>query len=101
AFILDFPSTTLLECMSTGMPTALFYDPKAVEFEPEAAALLAKAVRICTDRERFTTEARILVETARQSGPMEPPREFLDGYCLSQGAAQRASEFFSSLGIRG
>lgn len=72
-FILDFPSTTLLEALVTERPIFICLDPYLTELNPEAEEVLARRAVICRGLEGFRAAfSRHLTGEAQSVDPSEP-----------------------------
>lgn len=102
AFILDFPSTTLQECIITDKPIALFYDADCVDFENNALNLLNKRVRISKDTSQFYGIVRSLIDDVAHGTDMTKNDEFLNNYCSLPDTRSRLNDFFGKhLNLKG
>lgn len=97
AFIVEYPSTVLQECLITDKPVALLYDRANVEFDPDALASLNKRVRMSSDPDEFMSVIEQLIKDVRQGTGMSENREFLEKYCLMNNAAGNLREFFNRI----
>lgn len=101
AFILDYPSTTLLECLMTNKPIALLYNPEGVEFETGAEQLLKKRIRMSSSPGEYGSMVRAIISDIKHGSKMTKEREFVDNYCLMENTENRLREFFGDLVLRG
>ena len=97
AFVLDFPSTVLLECLLTDRPIALLYDGEDIEFAPKARELLSRRVRMSSNPEEFPETIRALTNDIKYGSEMTKNNEFRDVYCLIENTANRLKNFFDGL----
>jgi hypothetical protein len=97
AFILEWPSTVLQECLLTGQPLALLYNPLALEFDPRANGMLEKRVRIESNPLQFSDVIRLLIQDMRNGTPMVNANQFMNNYMLMDQNYRRLEIFFSKL----
>ncbi len=80
AFILDYPSTVLQECLLTDKPIALLLDGNQVRLEAAALELLRRRVRIAFDAADFPMTLAALQADVQNGNPMTKNRDFLRRY---------------------
>jgi len=97
AFILDWPSTVLQECLLTDKPIALLYDSGCVKFEDNALKSLSKRVRISSNPEQFYEVINSLIGDVKYGTEMTRQDEFLKNYCLMENTSGNLENFFSRL----
>lgn len=96
AFILDYPSTVLQECLLTDKPVALLYSQDNVKFDPEALESLSKEIRISSNPNEFSEVIKALIEDAK-CGTVRQDDDFLKKYCLTEKTADNLRIFFSGI----
>lgn len=99
AFILEWPSTALQECLLTNKPIALLYNESGIKFEDKALKLLTKRVRISSNYAQFYEVVNSLIEDIKFGTRMTDENEFLENYCLMKDAHRNIENFFSELGV--
>lgn len=97
AFILEFPSTVLQECLLTDKPIGLLYDSSAVKFEGNALQLLNYRVRTSSVPEQFNEVIKSLIEDIMCGSEMINENTFRDNYCLMENTAENLKIFFDRL----
>jgi len=80
AFILDYPSTVLQECLLTDKPIALLLDGNQVRLEAAALELLRRRIRIAFDVADFPMTLAALQADVQNGNPMTKNRDFLRRY---------------------
>lgn len=96
AFILEYPSTVLQECLLTDKPIAILYNDESVKFEASARELLMKRVRMNSNPAEFFQIIAALLDDIKNCPEMTKNNEFRDSYCLMQDTSKRA-DFFQGL----
>lgn len=94
AFILEYPSTVLQECLLADKPIALLYDEGNVRFEPDALKALARRVRMCSDPSSFRDTVTALMNDIKTGTAMTREREFQARYCLTDNVSENIKEFY-------
>ncbi len=97
AFILEYPSTVLQECLATDKPIALLYNKSAVKFESRAYDLLSRRVRMTSDSDEFPEIIRLLINDTKYGSNMTENNEFRDRYCLMNNTEENLKMFFNGL----
>lgn len=97
AFILEYPSTVLQECLLTNKPIALLCNKDTVKFEPSALALLKRRVRLCCKPENFYETIRFLIKDIEYGTEMVNEKEFQNNYCLSDNVSENLRFFLKDL----
>lgn len=95
AFVIDYPSTVLQECLLTGKPVALLYNKGAVEFEPQASVALGRRVRMSAEPDEFADVIGRLIEDAKHGTAMTDEKDFLEQYCFMEDAGGNFRRFFN------
>ncbi len=94
AFVIEFPSTVLQECLLTDKPVALFYDNNNVKFESEALELLRRRVRVSFNPDEFHETISLLIEDVKNGTAMAKDKLFLNDYCSIKDAEKNLKSFF-------
>jgi hypothetical protein len=97
AFVLEYPSTVLQECLLTNKPIALLFNKTSVIFDNYAFELLKRRVRVVSEYEEFTRVLESLIEDVRLGNPMTENKDFLMNYCLMENSKGNIDNFFSSI----
>jgi hypothetical protein len=97
AFVLDYPSTVLQECLLTDRPIALLYSKEFARFEENAFESLKKRIRISSEPGRFYDTLDSLIGDVKHGNRMTMDNDFLQNYCLMNNPSQNVQRFFSSL----
>ena len=95
AFILDFPSTVLQECLLTDKPIALLYNPDCIKFESNALKSLSERVRISSNPDEFHEVISSLIKDVKSGTRMTGEHEFLKDYCLMDNTSKNLENFFN------
>lgn len=96
AFILDYPSTVLQECLLTDKPIALFFNKTAVRFDDHAFDLLKRRVRVAFEYDEIHGILEELLEDVEKGNPMTKNKDFLMKYCLMENARENVHLFLSN-----
>lgn len=97
AFILDYPSTTIQECLLTDKPIALLHNPDNVEFDQNALESLSLRVRVSSDHDKFYKVIESLIDDVKHGTKMTENSEFRDRYCLMNNTEDSLKIFFNRL----
>lgn len=97
AFLLEYPSTVLLECLLTDKPLAILFDRGDVVFEDRAFELLSRRARMCSNKEEFSEIMKFILKDIAEGSQMTQEKGFLQRYCLASGSEQRVLEFLNKL----
>ena len=97
AFILDYPSTTIQECLLTDKPIALLHNPDNVEFDQNALESLNLRVRVSSDHDKFYKVIESLIDDVKHGTKMTENSEFRDRYCLMNNTEDSLKIFFNGL----
>lgn len=97
AFILDYPSTTIQECLLTDKPIALLHIPDNVEFDQNALESLSLRVRVSSDHDKFYKVIEALIDDVKHGTKMTENSEFRDRYCLMNNTESNLKIFFDNL----
>ena len=94
ALVIDWPTTVLLEGLTTDLPIALLADRRVVSIDEPAAALLERAVRYSEDAARFPFGVDALLSGSIHvaKDQLEARREFLEGYGGTDSASGIAND---------
>ena len=80
-FIIDNPSTTLLEALTTQKPILVFADERFLRFYPEAAELLRRRASFSTTPDAFLAE----LDTMLSQPEWQPPQPLDDAFLRAYG----------------
>lgn len=80
AFILDMPSTALLETLLTDKPILMFSDKRFIALRPEARTLLRKRVILTETPNDFMQQLRLFLSQGKFEKLEYADREFLRAY---------------------
>jgi hypothetical protein len=80
AFILDIPSTGLLEALLTAKPILVFSDQRFIALRSEARTLLNKRVTLCETPDDFIDQLRLFLRRGDFEKLEYADREFLRAY---------------------
>lgn len=97
AFVLEYPSTVLQECLLTDKPIALLLNGTNVRFDGCALELLERRVRVASEYDEFPSVLEALIEDVRQGNPMTKNKDFLMNYCLMENSRENVDNFFRSI----
>jgi len=97
AFILDYPSTTIQECLLTDKPIALLHNPDNVKFDQNALESLSLRVRVSSDHDKFYKVIESLIDDVKHGTKMTENSEFRDRYCLMNNTEDSLKIFFNGL----
>jgi len=97
AFILDYPSTVLQECLLTDKPIALLLDSEHVRFEPKALELLLRRVRIALHEADYPKVLKELMRDVESGSSMTLNKDFLETYCRPERDPQNISKLISDI----
>ncbi len=96
-FLIDSPSTTLLQALTTDKPLLVFADERFLTFPPKALALLKKRATVSTTPQEFLRD----IETALRApswDPLTPPNdEFLRAYGTAEAGSGSAGRVVTAL----
>lgn len=99
AFILDWPSTVLGECLLVEKPIALLYDPTGLRFDRTALESLSQRIRICHRSDEIKATIEMLIgDIHRTPTQMLQHTSFRDGYFSCLQAHEQVSAFFQQFG---
>ena len=79
-FIIDSPSTTLLQALTTDKPILAFADHRFMRFHPKAIALLNKRATLSTTPQDFLRDIETALRAPSWDPLTSPDDEFLHGY---------------------
>ena len=79
-FIIDAPTTTLLQTLTTNKKAVVFSGGSFMRFDPEAAELLKRRVIFSETRERFLQDIEATLRKHDWTLPQPPNGEFLRAY---------------------
>ena len=96
AFVLDYPSTVLQECLLTDKPIALLFNKTGVRFDDHALDLLKRRVRVASEYDEIHGVLEALIEDADNGHPMTKNKDFLMNYCLIEKSMENVDNFFRS-----
>jgi len=96
AFVLDYPSTVLQECLLTDRPIALLYNKEFARFEDEAFESLKKRIRVSSEQEGFYDTLNYLIDDVKHGNKMTINNDFVQNYCLMDNPLQNIQEFLNS-----
>jgi hypothetical protein len=94
AFIIEFPSTVLQECLLTDKPVALLYDKNNVKFESEALELLQRRVHTRFNHDEFYEAISLLIEDVKNGTTMVKDKAFFYDFCSKKDAEKNLNSFF-------
>lgn len=97
AFIIDYPSTILQECLLTVKPIAILCDIAGIDFEPKALLLLQKRVRFSSNPNEFYSVIKSLIEDIKYGSIMTKEKEFINNYCIMPNIDSALKCFFDNL----
>jgi len=80
AFIIDMPSTGLLEALLTLRPMLVFSDSRFIALRPEARVLLSKRVMLCETPDDFMRQLRLFLSQDSFEKLEHADHEFLRAY---------------------
>lgn len=96
AFILEYPSTVLQECLLTDKPVALLNATSDLKFEEsEAKEQLSKRVRICTNYDQYAETVKQLILEMDNPSPPKKDTRFFENYCTMDHCQEKLELFFS------
>ncbi len=102
AFILDYPSTVLQECLLTDKPLALLLNGDYVKFEPRALELLKKRAHVAFDYAEFPEVLRRILRDLEEGTSMTENRDFLMAYCRPEDDGRKVDDVLGGIaGARG
>lgn len=97
AFILDYPCTTMLECLMTNKPIAYLDYGVNYKMDPEAHKLLVRRIRYSSNEAEFCSVIETLIEDIASGSEMLKESEFIDEYCLMKDSKVRIEGFCNIL----
>jgi len=99
AFILDYPSTVLQECLQTDKPIALILNSDYVKFEPRALELLKKRAYVTFDYDEFSEVLKMIHRDLKNGNPMVKNREFLIAYCCPEYDKKKIDDVLGNISV--
>jgi len=100
AFVLEYPSTVLQECLLTDKPIALLFNKASVMFDDRALELLKRRVRVASEYGEFPVVLEALIEDVRRGNPMTKNNDFLMNYCIMEKSRENVYNLFRSLSYK-
>ena len=97
AFVLEYPSTVLQECLLTDKPIALLFNKTSVMFDDRAFELLNRRVRVSSEYDEFPRVLGALIDDVRLGNSMTKNNDFLMDYCLMENSRENVDNFFRSI----
>lgn len=97
AFILDYPSTVLQECLLTDKPIALLCSQGNVQFDQNALKSLSQRVRTSSNPSEFYDVIKALTCDALAGSRIQENNDFLNKYCLMEKSSAILETFFNKL----
>ena len=82
-FIIDFPTTSLLNCLCTNKPIIVYYNPQFLRMSETAQQLLQKRTMLCSDEEEFMKTIEDFCISDNWSDIKTPNDDFLINYGLN------------------
>lgn len=96
AFVLDYPSTVLQECLLTDRPIALLYNKEFARFEDKAFESLKKRIRVSSEPEGYYDTLNYLIDDVKHGNKMTINNDFVQNYCLMDNPSHNIQEFLNS-----